>query len=158
MCNCGCRGWCSCFPIQDLIAWSVKALGNGVHPSTRHDGGDWQERDAERAKLAGSDIGVRGVCLFLKGDWSELVHTHGFAAWNDAKAPCPLCTSNIENLYELRGFSALVMPSPSRTMTTYNDDCNACEIDIDITEADAEALRERECFTTSGTMALEGEP
>ena len=91
VCNCGCKGYCSLFPILDVLAWSAKNMLLGKHPSRRHDDADWRSEDAARASYAGSQLGWSAVCLFLKCDWGELVHSLGFFSWDHAMSPCPVC-------------------------------------------------------------------
>ena len=71
MCHCGCRGWCTLYPVFAALAWSFAALLEGRHPLKRHDGSEWQASDVGRASCAGEKC-RRAVCLFIKGDWAEL--------------------------------------------------------------------------------------
>ena len=41
MCTCGCRGWCSLWPIWNALAWSLKALSDGVYPHSDPLGRPW---------------------------------------------------------------------------------------------------------------------
>ena len=38
MCRCGCRGFCSVYPLWEAIAWSCRALIQGRMPIERDDG------------------------------------------------------------------------------------------------------------------------
>ena len=38
LCRCGCRGWCSLWPVWQMLRWSFECLANGVYPQSRHDG------------------------------------------------------------------------------------------------------------------------
>ena len=67
MCACGCRGWCSLYPLWSSVSWSLSALVDGVYPQQRHDNEAWGDADASRASLAGLPLGFRGICVFLKG-------------------------------------------------------------------------------------------
>eukprot|EP00969_Alexandrium_andersonii_P110844 4892395-Alexandrium_andersonii.AAC.1 len=54
ICQCGCRGWCSIYPIMLFLSWSVAAMKAGIFPTSRHDGSDFRtESDAARRGLAG---------------------------------------------------------------------------------------------------------
>lgn len=50
LCTCGCRGWCSLFPLWCMMRWSAEHLLLGVHPSKRHDGSPFGDSDATRAR------------------------------------------------------------------------------------------------------------
>ena len=39
VCRCGCKGWCTYWPILNFIKWSLEQLKLGLFPSQRHDGG-----------------------------------------------------------------------------------------------------------------------
>ena len=61
-CLCGCKSWCSCFPVWDAIRWSLEALLAGVYPSHRHDGSDWlPASDIARASYRGQKMPGRGL-------------------------------------------------------------------------------------------------
>jgi hypothetical protein len=85
-CTCGCKRWCSLYPIFDFLRWSLTALACGRHPEGRHDGGPWRAEDAARAEVAGSPL-TPGVVVALKGDWSEFALTLGFPTWAHAAHP-----------------------------------------------------------------------
>ena len=38
LCQCGCRGWCTLFPLFEMLGWSCSAMAEGMHPPGRHDG------------------------------------------------------------------------------------------------------------------------
>lgn len=48
LCRCGCRGYCSLFPIMSFIEWSIAAAVAGVYPVPRHDG-EWRAAAPQRA-------------------------------------------------------------------------------------------------------------
>ena len=79
-CTCGCRGWCTLFPIFAFIIWSLRAMAAKLHPTERHDFEPWNELDGERSARAGQPLGARWCCLWLAGDWCEYAHTLGFPA------------------------------------------------------------------------------
>ena len=129
-CDCGCGGWCSIYPLWNALKWSFEALLQGVHPSQRHDGSEWQDSDAGRGSYSGQEMSQRGLCLYVKGDWMELVVRWGFPNWNKKDSPCPHCHSDIDSLHSLRGFSPLGMPSPEKTLAEYLTSCNSVERSI----------------------------
>ena len=38
LCQCGCRGWCTFFPLFEMLRWSCSVVAEGMRPSGRHDG------------------------------------------------------------------------------------------------------------------------
>ena len=76
-CNCGCRGWCSLYPVLSALAWSCEAMGKGLHPAGRHDHMPWRAEDSQRENLADRPSGLRSLCLLVEGDWMEFAHSLG---------------------------------------------------------------------------------
>ena len=140
MCSCGCRGWCTLYPVFAALAWSFAALLEGRHPLKRHDGSEWQASDVGRASCAGEKC-RRAVCLFIKGDWAELVQRWGFAAWNDQMFPCPFCDCTVDTMFRLQGFSPLGMPFPEASLEKYEEACRRCERWRVLTDADVRRVR-----------------
>ena len=126
-CRCGCRGWCTLFPIFTTLKWSFRALASGVYPSERHDG-PWGEADRDRADKGGTRLGLIGALLFLKGDWSEYAHTFGLADWSSVLYPCFFCKATRETRFNVTGFSPHSSPWPDLTHMDYDEACAQCEI------------------------------
>ena len=127
LCKCGCRGWCSIYPIFCFLRWSFMALAAGAFPCARHDDSAWQSNDSARSTLAGAALCVCAVML-LKGDWSEFCSTFGFPNWNHASHPCLLCWATQDNLRYLSGFNVLGAPQPLNTPDDYEAACARCEV------------------------------
>jgi len=114
MCQCGCREWCSLFPVLCWLRWSLEILAAGRHPNARHDGSPWQPEDGSRQALAGSPL-VRGALVLLKGDWAEFCLTLGFPTWGSAEHPCLFCRCSQESLYSLTNFAPGNFPHAPKT-------------------------------------------
>jgi hypothetical protein len=127
MCKCSCSGWCTMYPLLSSVAWSLRAMLAGVHPTRRHDGSEFGIGDEARAAVAGSPMGWKALTCLVKGDWAEMVHTFGLPQWNDTNAPCPMCHGSVEQLYGLDGFSPLSMPTPPKLHSDYVAACTQCE-------------------------------
>lgn len=65
MCQCGCRGWCTLFPL--LHRWA-----------------------ADLKKLEKGDL-VRWAVLDVQGDWPAFLQVFGLRYWSHKTHPCPLC-------------------------------------------------------------------
>ena len=90
-CRCGCRGWCTFYPLFCFLRWSFDCLAQGLFPSCRHDQSPWQPGvDDERAKLGGTSMAHCCCLVWSKGDWAEHCH-FGFPTWQSNMRPCFCC-------------------------------------------------------------------
>ena len=81
ICRCGCRGWCTLWPIFSWLRWSFTALATGVFPSGRPDRPEWDpSTDGERSAQAGMPLSCVGAIVAIKGDWAEFAHTFALPA------------------------------------------------------------------------------
>ena len=102
-CQCGCRGWCSYYHFFEAARWSLDALARGKFPTHRYDGAEFHPRDVRRKSLAGGDMGVTAVCLYIKGDWAEYSTTLGLMSCQSNVRPCFECAGCGEDLYVCAG-------------------------------------------------------
>ena len=72
MCRCGCKGWCTLFPLLFTLQWELIALQSGAPPLCRHDLSAWDLGDAMGDMEFFSFI---CVLIWIKGDWAEFAHT-----------------------------------------------------------------------------------
>ena len=135
VCTCGCRGWCTCWPLLRFVHWSAAALASGQYPLARHDGTAWGEHDAARAELAGQPLAQKGAILMLKGDWAEFCERLGFPTWASGTRPCFCCAASGEQLFEVSGISAHHLEWHLNTDEEYDAACSRCEVWVEITEA-----------------------
>ncbi len=63
MCNCGCRGWCTLYPLLNMVAWSLTSMVAGLWPAARHDGMPWDEKDSDRQDKGAVPFGWKAVCV-----------------------------------------------------------------------------------------------
>ena len=127
-CKCGCRGWCSLWPLFSMLSWSLSAMASGRYPLTAHDGG---ALDPLRATFANRALGFIGALVFLKGDWSEYAHTLGFPDWSSITHPCMLCSCHKGTAYDSRGLSLVSFPWRKKGWREYEQACRDCEVVID---------------------------
>lgn len=75
MCKCGCRGWCTLYPL--LRAWvdDLKKLETGP---------------------------VRYAVIDIQGDWPAFLQIFGGRYWSHNTHPCPLCRITQAEIGELR--------------------------------------------------------
>jgi hypothetical protein len=138
LCRCGCRGWCSLFPLFAMMRWSFSALTSGKYPTTNHTNGPLE---GARKEVAGTTMPCRFVLLHIKGDWSEFVTTFAFAAWSTIRSPCFLCDVTLDRFFELSGMSPLRFPFNLISSSDYDAACSRCEIHVTLSEDDHRRLR-----------------
>ena len=127
ICRCGCRGWCSFFPVFLFLNWSLRALASGFFPS-EFMSGPFSPDDERRIGLAGLPLALWAALIIIEGDWAEYAHTMGFPTWADLSSPCFACTCTPEELYEDQDADLLSLPWPEATHTEYMDACQDCEV------------------------------
>ena len=72
LCQCGCRGWDTLFPIFVYFRRCLEYLAIGAYPNSRPDSAPWRESDRVRASLGGQPLPMRACLVHIKGDWMEL--------------------------------------------------------------------------------------
>ena len=140
-CRCGCKGWCTYYPLLRFLEWSVRALAEGVFPGVRHDGQPFDDSlgDADRSRLAGQRMKLRGAVIYVKGDWSEFCGRLGLPTWQDGLRPCPCCTAVGGDLFNVVGVSLVSWPCHLNDDADYEAACTRCEIRLTLT-AETHAL------------------
>ena len=94
LCKCGCRGWCSIYPVLLAMSWSLQSLSEGRRPQVKHDGTQWLDTDPLHSIIAdeGEEFGFVANLLWLKGDWGEFQHSLGLPSTTAIHSPCPMCS------------------------------------------------------------------
>jgi hypothetical protein len=135
MCRCGCRGWCTLWPIFVAISWMFESFRDGVFPSSRPGGSAWLESDSRRILLQGTQIGFRAACIWLKGDWMERITTMGFPSWRDGLRPCAECNGFGEVLSSVDGLRYDQTPWRPNGMDDYYNAVADCEMPVSVSAA-----------------------
>ena len=139
-CRCGCRGWCTVFPMLLCCSWGLAALRDGSRPARKHDGSAFDLSDSyvDAVREFGQDLGLTAVVLWIKGDWAEVSHTLGLPSVTSKWAPCLFCECTKADMHEhYRSISSSSWPWPPRDEDYYENFCNSAEIVVDInSEAD----------------------
>ena len=126
MCSCGCAGWCTLHPVWTFLMWSLCCLAMGMHPDCRHDFTAFSADDQVRARFSGLAL-MLGALLHIKGDWSEVVNTVGFASWRSVLYPCFACVAMQDQLTLAEGFSMVSAACALLTKELYERAREACE-------------------------------
>ena len=138
LCRCGCKGWCSYFPVLDALRWQISEISEGRHPTTKHDGTAWPA-DSSRGAVAGVPLGWRCAVLFCKADWAEYSNSLGYRTWGHYSHPCFLCKCTAGpagNWNILDDISVMGLPWELRTPETYSAACDELEHIIHIATGD----------------------
>ena len=125
-CRCGCKGWCTLFPIFSCLHWSFVAMARPVLPTERHNG-PWAE-DTERSRKSGQDLGFCGLLLQIRGDWSEFSHTFGPCGWSNELYCCIFCHAARANRFDVSGFGHSSSPWVEADHQGFDAACKACEV------------------------------
>ena len=137
MCKCGCRGWCTLYPILYMLHCSFEALACGRFWEGRHDGKDWLETFEDfRASVAGEFMCCIAAICNTKCDWMEYSTTFGFPTWSHNVHPCVLCNAEKHELHVLEDARIdEVFPFDLKSMITYDRDAARCEVWVTILSA-----------------------
>ena len=101
-CGCGCGGFHTMQLIFEVVAWSMRALRDGVSPDCRHDGSPFGSYDLMCRTLAGQQLPKAGL-VQVRGDWEALVQFFMLRSYssenfcwqcNCTASPGPLCFSD----------------------------------------------------------------
>lgn len=130
MCRCGCRSWCSLYPIFRFLQWSFTAAASGVQPDFTHDGSPLPQ------ELRSPPAATRFALVQIKGDWQEYCHSLGFPTWASRAAPCLFCNACWSNMYGFRGVSLITSPWTTHSEADYDAECRACEVRITVATED----------------------
>ena len=127
-CRCGCRGWCTVFPILAAMAWSTQAAAVGQRPERRHDQAPFDPEDpfTIHTTQLGPGLGFTGVLLWLKGDWGG-GRPH-LRPWPYCESPSALLHANYASC------SLTNWPWPEREETYYEQVCSAREIVVAVND------------------------
>ena len=123
LCKCGCRGWCTLFPVFQMLKWSFKALYEGRRPSEGHDGSGWG--DAVWGRLVGVALIRKGILVQVKADWEAFCNIMGFALWSSVFRPCLCCNVNKELLAEVTGITLEDAPWDANKAGDYEAACQS---------------------------------
>ena len=110
LCRCGCRGWCSIWPIWNHIKWSFRCLSLGEFP---HDGATGRPLTAPwQLAVAGKEMQVIGSFYGFKADRLEFSGTFGLPPCSSKHAPCNDCMCTKNDWQAVEGWSPHSEPYP----------------------------------------------
>ena len=133
-CKCGCRGWCTWWPLLDNLRWSLEALADGRYPTRRHDGTPFGNKDEARAAKAGTNFVCKAALVHLKGDWAEFCERMGFPSHASNIRPCFSCNCTKEDRFETEGITLDGGPWSLNTDADFEEAIRRCEKTVVLSE------------------------
>ena len=84
----------TCEAICEVIAWSLKKLGEGHFPCEKHDGKPFNSlKDKQRKAVAGEAMPAKATLIEVRSDWDRNMKWHGAPATNQTSGCCWLCAA-----------------------------------------------------------------
>ena len=132
-CKCGCRGWCTIYPIMLAMKWGLEALAKGFRPRLRHDDSEWPSMDPRRGCV---DAPLRqGQLIWIKGDLIEQSVTFGLRGLGSGWHPCFFCKTLADNMHAYHTVGLLNdLWGAIDDETDYELYCQRCEVQVLITD------------------------
>ena len=141
LCRCGCRGWCTLYPLLDWLREQCSCLAAGAFALLRHDRSAWSTQDLKfRADLAGKLLRYKCAILQLRGDWAEHCEIHGLPTWQSNLRPCFECNAFADNMYSTEAVSLEDAPFVDNSDADYDDAATRCEIVLVIYDAQRQLI------------------
>jgi len=94
LCKCGCRGWCTLFPLLLRLAKDIA----DIVPE------------------------LALVLVDVKGDWPAFLELVGLRYWAHKQHPCPVCCCPLEKLNDYAGYTLFSCPYPFYSHDMYIED------------------------------------
>eukprot|EP00959_Pyramimonas_sp_CCMP1952_P473776 9502316-Pyramimonas_sp.AAC.2 len=129
-CQCGCRGWCSVFPILSCIRWQLESMALGTRPDSMHDLKPWPPGQEPTQR----QLSYSAMLLFVKGDWAEHSKTLALAPCNQNDNCCQFCEMNRFDRHDCSHFLSHDSDEqlPLRDHDDYEKDVQKCEIKVHV--------------------------
>jgi hypothetical protein len=106
MCHCGCRGWCTLWPLLDAIVTDINGFQSEI---------------------------ARWAFLFTKGDWPAFTDIAGVRQWSHATWPCYECCCAKDEMKTMDFFQRSTIddgPFATYTVDLWEEDRDRCRIDV----------------------------
>ena len=136
VCKCGCRGWCTFYPIMVFVHWCLQAFAAGVVPCQLVDGSPVNASCQCQWLLnhAGSPLVVKAALTRIQGDWAEYCERMGCQNWKSSLRPCFCCNVYPEIMHtRIADISPVSLPHRLNLEEDFDAACKRCEIHITVT-------------------------
>ena len=109
LCQCGCRGYCTLFPVLNVLRWSIGVIRS----------------QSRRGALA-----AKAAVIYIKGDWMDYVTTMSFTSWTHNVHPCPMCFCSPDTMHDLKNCTLESVGWDLKTIDHYMEECERREIHV----------------------------
>lgn len=130
-CQCGCRGFCSLWPLLECLRWAFEIGASMQRPHVRHDGVMFSQEtgDLGRLEVAGGPLSqVLAVCE-IRADWEALCDVMGLRRWQHNRYPCVICSCPRARWMDFSGVSLDSGPADHWEPSDYVDEIARCKIE-----------------------------
>ena len=128
LCQCGCRGYCTLFPVLNVLRWSIGVMGTGYFPTARRDGSSWHSTDRNQSRRGA--LAAKAAVICIESDWMEYVATMSFSSWTHNVHPCPMCFYSPDTMHDLKNFTLESVGWDLKTMDHYTEECERREVHV----------------------------
>ena len=140
VCRCGCKGWCTFWPVLQFVHWGLKALALGLHPCTLWDGSD-PKPGSSLAKLAGKPLRTRAALIHCRGDWAEFCERFGYMGPTSVTRPCFCCNGFDDSRFEPSCVSVIDCPWEDTSEEQFEAALSEAEIKVTLTKEHHDFLK-----------------
>eukprot|EP00971_Amphidinium_carterae_P082515 1631992-Amphidinium_carterae.2 len=124
MCRCNCQGYCSLHQVWSAIAWSLRSLLLGVHPSEDVHGGDLP---LPLQTLAGKALPFQAEVVQLRSDIGELSTSVGLPGSTSKIGGCCLCQASNAGMLTALEQKVPKPPFPTLSQPDLEQATQSCE-------------------------------
>ena len=141
MCQCGCKGWCTLYPLLEAWKWDFNQASEGVWSHKKHDGKYFAPGDGKRFTRRGASMGFKIAVIETKSDWPAWCEVGGFRGWAHTWYPCACCSMRKSALATLEGITLEDGPWETWTREHYDMEVRRCMVVVRIaTPADQQLI------------------
>ena len=138
-CSCGCRGFCTLWPVHDAILNDLQSAADGKWSVVTHLQEEFPPGSVERAR-AGLPMGLVLAVCELRADMPGYTGPMGFRASSHAVNPCCVCNICKGDLSKMDNVSLTDGPAEPFTTEQYRQLMRDCSVVATVTEADVRSI------------------
>jgi hypothetical protein len=106
MCKCGCRGWCTLFPLVMTLAVDLLACARG--------GYKWVPKNIISSQIDQNkywELVFLIAVIEIRTDWPAFCEVIGVRQWGHATYPCPKCNLTLQKMITTAYLSQVTVDS-----------------------------------------------
>ena len=133
-CNCGCRGFCTLWPVHDAILSDLQSAADGRWSVLSHLREPFHA-DTVASTRAGQPMGVVLAVTEIRADMPGYTGPMGFRASSHCQHPCCVCNVSKAGLQNLSEMSLAGGPADTFTTAQYRELVTACSAVVKLSNA-----------------------